>query len=119
MQLTHDTQQKTVKEIVEDKSSTTFSIFSDGLSSEMEKKLTAEKQAQEREAKARQAQAEAEKKAEDDKLAKLKEWQKFLTDHGYTEETKNDFIIRKSDTVYEILLFKKVGTFAGTRGKDL
>lgn len=51
----------------------------------------------------------AKKEAEEKSLAKRKEFQKFLTDHGYTDETKVDFHL--SDEESKVTLYKKVGTF--------
>lgn len=49
------------------------------------------------------------KKAEDDKLKKRKAYIKFLSDNGYTEKTKDNYTIIKSEA--KIVLYKKVGEF--------
>lgn len=49
------------------------------------------------------------KKEEDKKLAKRKAYIDFLSKNGYTEKTKDDYTIIKSET--KIVLYKKVGEF--------
>jgi len=77
------------------------------IKAEQEAKAKAERE--KAEAEAEKARIEAEKKREAERLAKREEWQKFLAEHGYTEETKDQFIIRQSDTEY--ILYKRVGAF--------
>ena len=49
------------------------------------------------------------KKAEDSKLEKRKAYVEFLSKNGYTEKTKDNYTIIKSET--KIVLYKKVGEF--------
>lgn len=49
------------------------------------------------------------KKTEDEKLKKRKAYIEFLSENGYTEKTKDEYTIIKSET--KILLYKKVGEF--------
>lgn len=58
---------------------------------------------------AKEKEAEDKKKKEDALLAKRKEYKKFRAEHGWTEETKDDFITSEENGV--ISLFKKVGEF--------
>ncbi len=62
--------------------------------------LKALRDKQELEAKARK------EKLDQEKLESQKSYQKFLTDNGYTEETKSDFLIQRNGS--EVILFKKV-----------
>lgn len=48
-------------------------------------------------------------KEEAEKLEKRKKYQKFRTDNGYTEETKDDFY--EKNTGDKVILYKKVGEF--------
>jgi len=50
----------------------------------------------------------AEKDAQD-KLEKAKKYRKFLTDNGYNDQTKNEFVMTKTEI--QVHLFKKVGSF--------
>lgn len=52
---------------------------------------------------------EAEEKAEKAKLEKRKAFTAFRASHGYTEETKDDYITKETEEGYD--LYKKVGTF--------
>lgn len=62
----------------------------------------------EREESERKEKAESERKAKEE-LEKKKKYQDFRTKHGWTEETRNDFI--EQNTGSTILLYKKVGEF--------
>lgn len=55
------------------------------------------------------AKAEAEAQAEKEKLEKRKAFISFREEHGYTEETKDDFITQETEEGY--VLYKKVGVF--------
>lgn len=97
---------------------------------EEERKQEEEKRAREREEKARQEererlereQREKEEREERERIAREKKeaedkakreradnYRAFRAEHGWTEETKDDFY-EKADSV-EVVLFKKVGTF--------
>jgi hypothetical protein len=72
---------------------------------EREEKARADERARiEREEKDRKAKEEAERIA----LEKKKIYQKFLAENGYTEETKDQFIVKNDNLV--ITLYKKVNT---------
>lgn len=82
---------------------------------EQARKEAAERAVLEAERKAREAEeakALAEKqrieaeKAEQEKLEKQKRYTKFLSDNGYTEDTKQDFYIQRENN--KVILFKKV-----------
>lgn len=71
-------------------------------------RVEAEKQAKaEEERKAKEE--EEKKKAEAEALKKREEYQKFLKDNGYTEETKDDFYLAEDSE--KVVLYKKVNTF--------
>lgn len=78
---------------------------------EQEAKLKAERE--KAEAEAELARLETEKKEEEERLAKKEEWQAFISEHGYTEENKDDFIFRgyTEENTEKIIMFKKVGEF--------
>ena len=68
------------------------------------------------EAKEKEEQAERDRLAkikqeeeESRKLAKSKEYIKFLQEIGYTEETKNEFVIKETETAY--VFYKKISEF--------
>ena len=68
------------------------------------------------EAKEKEEQAERDRLAkikqeeeESKKLAKSKEYIKFLQEIGYTEETKNEFVIKETETAY--VFYKKISEF--------
>lgn len=89
---------------------------------EAEKKKAAEEARKEAEAEAKRKEeekkAEAEKKAKEEaerkakeaeELRKKEEYQKFLKDCGYTEETKDDFYIAEDDQ--KVVVYKKVNVY--------
>lgn len=51
----------------------------------------------------------AAEKAENERLEKMKKYQKFLADNGCTKETESEFYIKKEET--KVVLYKKVGEF--------
>jgi phage-related minor tail protein len=51
----------------------------------------------------------AAEKAENERLEKMKKYQKFLADNGCSKETESEFYIKKDET--KVVLYKKVGEF--------
>lgn len=76
---------------------------------EAEAAAKAEAERKEAEAKAEAARIETEKVAEAARLAKRVEWQKFCASHGYSEATKGEFVIKETQTGFD--LYKRVGSF--------
>lgn len=65
---------------------------------------------EEAERKRKEAEEKSKKeKEENDKLEKKKKYQEFLLSNGFTEETKSEFYVQKTET--DIILYKKVATF--------
>ena len=56
-----------------------------------------------------EADKAAKEQAENDRLEKMKKYQKFLTDNGWTKETDSEFHIKRGET--KVVLYKKVGEF--------
>lgn len=71
---------------------------------EEKNKIEREKLAEEK----KQKELGEEKIREQEKLEKNKKYKKFLSDNGYTEENKNDYITKETENEY--VLFKKIST---------
>jgi hypothetical protein len=76
-----------------------------------EERARAEKEKRDEEARLLKEKEEADLKSkrEQAELEEKKRYQKFLATNGWTEETKDDFIIQRSASF--VVLFKKVGSF--------
>lgn len=56
-------------------------------------------------------QKEQEELVEKERIEKMKKWQKFLSDNGWTEDTRSDFHTAKSEDGKTITLYKKLAEF--------
>lgn len=95
------------KQAIEDKKKAEADAKAEAERKEAEAKAQKEKEEAEARAKA-EAEAEAEKKRKAE-LEKREAYTKFLKEHGWTPETRDQFETRETATGYE--LWKKVGVF--------